>query len=76
MQDDTKARFDPRNAGGTRGGVGQFFLGLALMAAGLYFFLRSVEVTTGFAWGSPFFVAYGHGVPPGRCSCRLASASR
>src|SRR5205809_358184 len=37
-----------RGAGGTSGGIGQFFLGLALAALGMYLFLDRVNVTTNF----------------------------
>jgi hypothetical protein len=65
MPDDGRRRFDPRNAGGTSGGAGQFFLGLGLMALGAYLFLQSVQVTTGFAFGAPLFAVSGHGVTGG-----------
>jgi hypothetical protein len=35
-----------KGAGGTTGGIGQFFLGLALVALGLYLFMSRVTVTT------------------------------
>ena len=35
-------------AGGTPGGVGQFFLGLVMIAAGGYLLLNQVQVTTSF----------------------------
>ena len=39
----------PRSgAGGTPGGVGQFFLGLAMAAVGGYLLLNQVQVTTSF----------------------------
>jgi hypothetical protein len=37
-------------AGGTQGGVGQFFLGLAMTVAGGYLITNQVTVTSGF-WG-------------------------
>lgn len=42
-----------RNVGGTKGGLGEFLVGLALLIAGGYLFLSHVQVTTGFAafWG-------------------------
>ena len=46
-----------RDAGGTRGGIGQFLIGLALVVAGGYLFLDNVIVTGG-GWSffgySPF----------------------
>jgi len=38
-------------AGGTRGGVGSFLLGLAMMVAGGYLLLQSIKVTTVFSLG-------------------------
>ena len=38
----------PRGAGGTPGGVGQFFLGLAMAVVGGYLLLNQVQVTTSF----------------------------
>jgi uncharacterized protein len=39
-----------RGAGGTEGGVGQFFLGLAMAVAGGWLLTNQVTVTSGF-WG-------------------------
>jgi hypothetical protein len=36
----------PRGAGGTPGGIGQFFLGLTLLVIGLYLFLSRVIVVS------------------------------
>jgi hypothetical protein len=38
-----------RGAGGTAGGVGQFLIGLAMLVAGVYLFLDSVQVTSDFS---------------------------
>jgi hypothetical protein len=38
-------------AGGTRGGVGSFLLGLAMMVAGGFLLLQSIKVTTVFSLG-------------------------
>jgi hypothetical protein len=47
----------PRGAGGTPGGVGEFFLGVALAAAGGYLLTNQVTVTSGFwrLWGHSAF---------------------
>jgi hypothetical protein len=37
---------EPAGAGGTPGGIGQFFLGLVMVAAGAYLILDQVQVTT------------------------------
>lgn len=42
-------------AGGTPGGAGRFFLGLAMCIAGGYLFLNAVRVTPMFSWGHVFF---------------------
>jgi len=39
-----------RGAGGTTGGIGQFFLGLAMAIGGAYLLTNQVTVTSGF-WG-------------------------
>jgi hypothetical protein len=36
------------NAGGTSGGGGKYFLGLVMMAGGIYMLLKSIQVTNGF----------------------------
>ncbi len=38
-------------AGGTRGGVGSFLLGLAMLAGGVYLLLQSIQVSNVFTWG-------------------------
>jgi uncharacterized protein len=51
----TKEKFT--GAGGTPGGIGQFFLGLLLAGIGLYLILNQVQVTTswGYLWGFSSF---------------------
>lgn len=41
----------PRGAGGTEGGMVQFFIGLAMMIGGGYLFLDSVRVMSNFGFG-------------------------
>ena len=50
MEHETRVR---RGAGGTPGGLGQFFLGLAMTVAGAYLLTNYVVVTSGFwsVWG-------------------------
>ena len=38
-------------AGGTRGGTGQFFIGLAMLCGGIYMLLNSIVVHTNFGLG-------------------------
>lgn len=44
---------EPRGAGGTRGGVGEFLLGLGMSVAGAYLLTQRVTVTSGYwtLWG-------------------------
>jgi hypothetical protein len=39
---------EKRGAGGTPGGVGQFFIGLTMAVVGVYLLLNQVQVTTSF----------------------------
>jgi hypothetical protein len=39
---------DKRGAGGTSGGVGQFFIGLTMAVVGVYLLFNQVQVTTSF----------------------------
>src|SRR5262245_65654567 len=39
---------EKRGAGGTPGGVGQFFIGLVMAVVGVYLLLNQVQVTTSF----------------------------
>jgi hypothetical protein len=52
-------------AGGTSGGVGQFFLGLVLMCGGFYLLLNNVVVSSNFGIGSRLFGIGGYGVTGG-----------
>lgn len=58
MMSDSGRRFSPRDAGGTPGGAGSFFLGLGLMITGGYLFLKSVYVYGVSLWG-PMASVYG-----------------
>ncbi|MBN2808111.1 MAG: hypothetical protein JXR80_01320 [Deltaproteobacteria bacterium] len=40
-----------KGAGGTSGGIGQFFIGLIMMCGGFYLLLRSITVSTHFGLG-------------------------
>ncbi len=44
-----------RGAGGTSGGLGQFFLGLSMLCGGLYLLLNAINVTTNFGFGMRFY---------------------
>lgn len=47
-----------RGAGGTTGGIGEFFLGLAMAVAGAYMITNRVAVTSGF-WSIGGYNAFG-----------------
>ena len=40
-----------QGAGGTEGGIGKFFMGLAMMTGGGYLLLDAIRVTSGYRWG-------------------------
>lgn len=42
-------------AGGSSGGIGQFFIGLIMMCAGFYMLLNAITVTSGFGLGSQLY---------------------
>lgn len=44
-----------RGAGGTEGGLGRFFIGLAMFVVGGYLFLNSIHVGSGFGFGSALY---------------------
>lgn len=44
-----------RGAGGTSGGSGKFFLGLAMMCAGFYMLFQAIGVHAGFGMGSRLY---------------------
>jgi hypothetical protein len=49
---------EKRGAGGTPGGVGQFFIGLVMAVVGIYLLLNQVQVTTSF-WNFGRFGGFG-----------------
>jgi len=50
-----------RGAGGTSGGIGQFFIGLVMMCGGIYLLLNSISVSSSFGLGSRLFSVPGWG---------------
>ncbi|XOV78641.1 MAG: hypothetical protein ACFHVJ_17135 [Aestuariibacter sp.] len=44
-----------KGAGGTSGGIGQFFIGLVMMCTGFYLLLNSVSVSSSFNFSSRLF---------------------
>jgi len=58
-----------KGAGGTNGGISEFFMGLAMMCGGFYMLLKSITVTSGFNMGMGLyrfnFYGYQHSVTSG-----------
>ncbi len=50
-----------QGAGGTKGGVGEFFLGVAMAAAGAWLLTNQVTVTSGY-WGWGWFGGHSFGL--------------
>ncbi len=52
-----------KGAGGTSGGIGQFFIGLIMMCGGFYLLLNAITVASGFGFGTRLyaFSAFGSG---------------
>ena len=44
-----------RGAGGTSGGLGQFFIGLIMMCGGFYLLLNAISVTSNFGMGARLY---------------------
>jgi len=54
-----------RGAGGTSGGLGQFFSGLAMLCGGVYLLLNSIIITTSFGFGMRMYGMGQYGVTSG-----------
>ncbi len=54
-----------RGAGGTSGGIGQFFIGLIMLCGGLYLLLNAIIVTSHFGMGMRLYSFGGYGVTSG-----------
>ncbi len=54
-----------RGAGGTDGGIGQFFIGLIMMVAGGYLFFNAIHVTNHFSLGYGLFRVGGVSITTG-----------
>ena len=50
-----------KGAGGTSGGIGQFFIGLIMMSGGFYLLLNAISVTSHFAFSSRLYGFSGFG---------------
>ena len=53
------------NAGGTQGGAGRFFLGLAMMVVGMYLFLDAVKISNRFGLYTSLFSYGGYNLRSG-----------
>jgi hypothetical protein len=54
-----------KGAGGSEGGIGRFFLGLAMFIAGAYLLMNAIQVTNHFGVGYQLFNVGGIGVTTG-----------
>jgi hypothetical protein len=52
-------------AGGTSGGIGKFFLGIAMFVAGMYLLLKNIYVQHSFGFGSAFYNVGGLSITSG-----------
>lgn len=51
-----------KGAGGTSGGMGQFFIGLVMMCGGFYMLLNAIKVTSSFGFSSHLYQLGGFGL--------------
>ncbi|MCK5697336.1 MAG: hypothetical protein KAI02_04185 [Gammaproteobacteria bacterium] len=54
-----------RGAGGSSGGLGQFFLGLIMMCTGFYLLLNSIIITSNYGLGMRLYSVNGYGITSG-----------
>lgn len=52
-------------AGGTRGGLGRFFIGLAMLIGGIYLLLNSINVYSHYGLGARMYSFGGYGITSG-----------
>lgn len=52
-------------AGGTNGGLGQFFIGIAMLIGGVYLLLNSIHVQSHFGFGTRLYRFQGYGITSG-----------
>ncbi len=63
MADDSKDELELVGAGGTPGGLGEFFIGLAMTVAGAYWLTQQVAVTSG-VWNIYGYNSFGISLIP------------
>ncbi len=54
-----------KGAGGTSGGMGQFFIGLVMICGGFYMLLTAIKVTSSFGFSSHLYQLGGFGLTSG-----------
>lgn len=54
-----------RGAGGTKGGLGQFFIGFIMLSGGLYLLLNAIIVTSHFGFGMRLYGLGSYGITSG-----------
>lgn len=54
-----------KGAGGTSGGIGQFFIGLIMMCGGFYMLLNAIKVTSSFGFNHHLYQLGGFGLTSG-----------
>ena len=52
-------------AGGTKGGLGQFFIGVIMLCGGFYLLLNSIVITSHLGFGTRLYNVYGQAVTSG-----------
>ena len=54
-----------RGAGGTRGGIGEFFIGFVMFCGGIYLLLQNITITNKFSLGFGLFRVMGINITSG-----------
>jgi hypothetical protein len=54
-----------KGAGGTSGGIGQFFIGLVMMSGGFYMLLNAIKVSSSFGMGTRLYGISGMSITSG-----------
>lgn len=54
-----------RGAGGTSGGMGQFFIGLIMLCGGVYLLLNSINVYSHYGFGARLYSVGNYGITSG-----------
>jgi len=54
-----------RGAGGTSGGMGQFFIGLIMLCGGIYLLLNSIQISAPYGFGARLYSIGGYSLTSG-----------